>query len=138
MNTPGPPDDGSVSAKVFRVWNRASAGLSQSSSDSSNDSRVGRALDATQGWLDPFFANRVGFLIVVYSFAFGYGASYVLGYPGGEVMQSIAGILIALVDLGLRLIRHRSNWLQPASGGTLFFVPVFFFGVLWAILDLIA
>ena len=138
MHAPGPPDDGSFSAKVYRAWNRSPRALADPrDTDPANQGKANRALDATKQWLDPFFANRVGFLTVFYGFALGYGASYILGYKDGELTEAIGGALIAATDLGIRVGRHRGKWLGRSSGGTLFFLPVFVFGILWSVLGTI-
>ncbi len=138
MKAPGPPDDGSLSAKVYRLLSHsADAFADPRDSAPENQGRVNRSLAAIQGIVDPFFANQIGFLIVIYGFALGYGASYLWGYPGGELVTAIGGSLIAITDLGIRLGRHRSNWLARASGGTLFFLPVFLFGMLWIVTGMI-
>jgi hypothetical protein len=83
------------------------------------------------------FFNYVGIAIIAVAFAVAYGVGRLLGFSGEGPLMILAGPMIALLDLAYRFAKTDGNWLVPHRGGSLFFLPVWCFGVLWLVLGLV-
>jgi hypothetical protein len=75
--------------------------------------------------------NASGVLVLVISF----GAAFLVGVIGGfndeGRLMIVGGALVALLDFTYRVTAQNGNWLSPARGGMLFFIPLWILGVFW-------
>ena len=76
--------------------------------------------------------NTPGIVIVAIGFGIAYGIGAIFGTAAEKPMMLIAGLLIAAIDMAYRLISDEGHWLTPKAGGSLFFVPAWVIGVIWA------
>ncbi len=81
--------------------------------------------------------NLSGFMMLAIVFLIAIGVSDAMGYTGEGPAMIIAGPLLALCDLGYRLTRKKGHWIIPKRGGSLFFVPVWCWGVVWLVLGIV-
>jgi hypothetical protein len=81
--------------------------------------------------------NIVGIVIFALSFAVGFGVAHLAGRSDSGLMMVLAGPLAIILDLGYRLLRPTGHWLHPERGGSLFFLPMWLFGIVWTVLGAI-
>ena len=81
--------------------------------------------------------NLVGLVMLVIGFGVAFGVDHLLGPSAEGPLMLIAGLLVALMDGGYRTQRPGGHWLRGSGGGSLFFLPVWMFGVLWLVLGAI-
>lgn len=76
--------------------------------------------------------NLIGIVMFAISFGSAYGVGRIAGYasPSEGMMMMIAGPLATLLDFLYRR-RYGGSWFRPSAGGSLFFLPVWGFGILW-------
>jgi hypothetical protein len=82
--------------------------------------------------------NLVGFGMVVLSALLIALPGYLLKLPNAPVMIGVGALLVA-ADLMIRVLRRsRERWLfSSLTGGYLFFIPVWIFGVVVIVVNLI-
>ncbi len=80
--------------------------------------------------------NVAGLLMCIIGFASAFVIGHAVGIAAEGFLMMIAGPLCAALDLGYRYSRGERRWFNPRSGGTLFFVPVWIFGILWLALGI--
>lgn len=81
--------------------------------------------------------NIPGLIILAISFAIAFGIGQLIGTTKQGPLMIIAGPLVVASDLAYRLKRPDGDWLHPNCGGSLFFLPVWPFGILWLVLGVI-
>jgi hypothetical protein len=81
--------------------------------------------------------NYAGIAIAAIALAVGYGAGRLLGFSAEGPMMVVAGPITTALDLVYRLTKADGHWFVPHRGGSLFFLPVWCFGVLWFVLGLV-
>lgn len=74
----------------------------------------------------------LAFALIGFVFALLVGEMANIHSEGGTMM--IAGLIIIVCDLTFRLLRKEGHWFWPSKGGSLFFMPVWFLGVVWSVL----
>jgi hypothetical protein len=80
--------------------------------------------------------NFVGLGMLAACFGFAFGVGWLFGITDEAPLMLIAGPLVFFCDLLYRG-KHAQNegwWYRPRSGGQLFFVPLWAFGIIWMIL----
>lgn len=81
--------------------------------------------------------NIPGIVIVAISFAIAFGVGHLTGTSAEGPLMIIAGSLAAAFDVIYRLKQSVRHWFHPSYGGSLFFLPVWIFGVLWMVLGVV-
>jgi hypothetical protein len=81
--------------------------------------------------------NLTGPLVVIAGFGLGFLLRNALGMTGEPPVSIIGGLLIAVFDLGYRLLADGGDLIKPRQGGSLFFLPAWCFGVFWFIAGII-
>jgi hypothetical protein len=72
--------------------------------------------------------------IIMAALAFGIAIAVMSTHAQGTL---IGGVLVLVLDLAYRLLRTDGHWLMPNRGGSLFFLPAWFFGVFWTVLGIV-
>jgi hypothetical protein len=75
--------------------------------------------------------NLVGVGMIAVSWAIALGVVYLMGSGSEGVAMMIAGPMSMLSDAVYRLKHPTGHWFHPNGGGSLFFLPVWLFGLLW-------
>src|SRR5207244_4633733 len=78
--------------------------------------------------------NLPGIVMFALSLAAAFGVGHLVGRSESGLLMVIAGPLAAGLDLGYRSMREKRDWYHPERGGSLFFLPVWLFGVVWTVL----
>jgi Flp pilus assembly protein TadD len=81
--------------------------------------------------------NWIGIGICIVGFGIAFAIRALFGVSAEGHLMAIAGPIIVGLDLAYRLKSEKGHWLRPGKGGSLFFLPVWCFGVLWFVLGLI-
>jgi len=80
--------------------------------------------------------NFTALIICAIAFGAGFGVTHIAGLEGEGPLMLIAGPIAALLDLVWRK-RHDDNWFRANGGGSLFWLPVWLFGLLWLVLGVV-
>ena len=78
--------------------------------------------------------NLLGLGMLLISFGIAFGLGRLFGWTTEGPIMMMAGPLVALLDLGYRRRYAEGSWLHRHKGGSLFFLPLWAFGILWLIL----
>jgi hypothetical protein len=78
--------------------------------------------------------NWVGLLMFAASIGTGMGIGHLLGDPREGLVMVTGGPLAVVFDLVYRLVRPGGHWFHPDRGGSLFYLPVWLFGIAWTLL----
>lgn len=81
--------------------------------------------------------NLAGMVMLIVGFAIAIPLCSALGWSGEGPPMLIAGPLVALMDMVYRFRSREGHWFAPRSGGSLFFLPVWGFGLLWIIFGIV-
>lgn len=81
--------------------------------------------------------NIVGIVMAAISFGIAFGVCSLLGLSGEGPLMLVGGPLAVACDALYRWKWNDSRWFHPGAGGSLFFLPLWMFGVLWLILGAI-
>ncbi len=81
--------------------------------------------------------NYAGIIIAVIGFAVAFGIGTVVGTSAEGPLMMMAGPVIAMLDVVYRFKVPDGHWFIPHRGGSLFFLPVWAFGVLWFVLGIV-
>ena len=76
-------------------------------------------------------ANQMGVAILVLAFVIAFGVGHLFGLQEEGPLMMIAGPLTAMFDIAYRLIKKDGRLFVSDRGGSLFFLPVWYFGVFW-------
>lgn len=80
--------------------------------------------------------NYAGIIITVIGFAVAFGIGALFGTSAEGPLMIMAGPVIVTLDLLYRFKTDAGHWFVPHRGGSLFFLPVWAFGVLWFFLGI--
>ena len=78
--------------------------------------------------------NWLGFAFLAVGFAIAMSVRAVAGIQTEGASMLILGPVVLATDLAYRLLRKDGHWFSSSRGGSLFFLPVWMFGVLWTVL----
>ena len=81
--------------------------------------------------------NYAGIIIAAIGFAVAFGIGAIVGTSAEGPLMMIARPLVAILDFAYRFKSANGHWFIPHRGGSLFFLPVWVFGVLWFILGIV-
>jgi hypothetical protein len=81
--------------------------------------------------------NIPGLIMLFISFGIAFGIRELTGTSAEGFTMIVAGPIAAACDLSYRLLRREGHWFSPRGGGSLFFLPVWLFGILWLVLGII-
>ncbi|HEV7671402.1 MAG TPA: hypothetical protein VGS22_23025 [Thermoanaerobaculia bacterium] len=81
--------------------------------------------------------NFIGIGMVAIGFGVAFGIGSLLGLTAEGPLMMIAGPLLLVLDLGYRAKKQPPNWFHPRSGGHLFWLPVWIWGLIWSALGLV-
>lgn len=75
--------------------------------------------------------NLLGIVMAAAGFGIAYGVGTLLGSTEEDLIMIIGGPIITIADLGYRLRSRTGHWFQSDGGGSLFFLPMWLFGLFW-------
>ena len=78
--------------------------------------------------------NLAGVVELAIAFGAAFGVGHLTGLSAEGPLMLIAGPLAIACDLGYRLARSQGHWFHPGCGGSMFYLPVWLFGILWLVL----
>jgi len=81
--------------------------------------------------------NVPGISMVALGISIAFGIGMILGTSAEGPLMLISGPLVAIFDLAYRSTRPQPRWFHPGFGGSLFYLPVWLFGVIWTVLGAI-
>ena len=81
--------------------------------------------------------NWLGIGICAIGFGLAFLAQFFLGSMSEGQLMIISGPIITILDIVYRLRSEDKNLFKSLKGGSLFFLPVWCFGLLWLILGII-
>jgi hypothetical protein len=71
------------------------------------------------------------------AFAIAFGVGHVVGFSKEGPLMCVAGPLAVALDLTYRLKAQNGHLWRPGGGGSLFYLPVWGFGILWTVLGVV-
>ncbi len=80
--------------------------------------------------------NVSGVIITVAGFLIAYGAGRLLGISAEGPLMIMAAPLLIVLDLAWRGRTMPRRWFHAESGGSLVYLPVWIWGLVWGILGL--
>jgi hypothetical protein len=81
--------------------------------------------------------NWLGLAFCAVGFGIAFAIGYMLGITEEGFLMVIAGPITSAIDIVYRIKSKNGHWLNPNRGGSLFFLPVWCFGLLWLIFGII-
>lgn len=81
--------------------------------------------------------NLHGLLFLGIGFAAAFALGAFAGWESEAEYMLVLGPMVAGSDLAFRLLHKTGHWFWPRSGGHLFFLPVWMYGLLWTVLGVI-
>ena len=78
--------------------------------------------------------NWLGLAFLVVGFAAAFCVRAVAGIQSEGALMLVLGPVVLAADLAYRLLRKDGHWFSSRKGGSLFFLPLWMFGVLWTVL----
>jgi hypothetical protein len=75
--------------------------------------------------------NRLGLILFLVAFGAGWGIARVAHWSGEGMLMLIAGPLLCGLDAGYRRIKGLPFFRRADEGGTVLFLPAWFWGVFW-------
>ncbi len=80
--------------------------------------------------------NLVGIIMMIIGFTISFGIGAILGTDAEGPLMMILGPILIAMDVTDRLRSKGGHLYIPSRGGSLFFLPVWAFGVLWFVLGI--
>jgi hypothetical protein len=77
--------------------------------------------------------NIPGIIMLGLSFGIAFGLKEQIGMTAEGPPMLIGGLLVTACDLLYRLKRDEGHLFYPSGGGSLFFLPVWLFGIFWVV-----
>jgi len=81
--------------------------------------------------------NLVGLVMLAISFGVAFLTGWIMGTTAEGPLMIVAGPLAAACDAAYRWKHSAGHWFHPDGGGSLFFLPVWTFGLLWLVLGIV-
>jgi hypothetical protein len=77
--------------------------------------------------------NFPGIIMLGLSFGLAFGVTQQIGIKGEGPPMLLGGLLAGACDLVYRLKREEGHLFYPSGGGSLFFLPVWLFAIIWVL-----
>ena len=81
--------------------------------------------------------NLPGFAIFGIAFGAAFGVCHLIGTADEGPVMMIAGPLCCVLDGSYRYWKAERSWFAPHAGGSMFFIPIWLFGIVWLVLGII-
>ncbi len=81
--------------------------------------------------------NIIGLVMLAIGFGMSFGVGSVGGLTGEGPLMIVAGPLLIVSGIWHRMSLGASAWFRPRAGGSLFFAPVWLWGVIWSVLGVV-
>jgi hypothetical protein len=81
--------------------------------------------------------NIAGMVMMLISFGIAYGVCHMLGNTAEGFWMVISGLVAMVLDFTYRFMKAVPRYFHPKGGGSVFFLPVWLFGVIWLVLGVV-
>jgi len=75
--------------------------------------------------------NRLGFFMALAAFGLAYTLRLQFPSLSDGILLALAAALCLALDIFWRVGKGKRKWFRPASGGSIFYLPLWFLGLTW-------